>query len=160
MAFTDSIHAQFAGPSGFIPDPPVAGKPIIFRQNFALGCPPIHVPNVDGESDWLLVDGSDVHLFVVFKQGVPCGVPPQGPTVDFDFGILPAGDYLLFQYRVPDTVTFPVNPNDFGPVAGTNFTVVSGATSIPSMNVFGLGVLLMLLAGVAGWRFFSARSMG
>ena len=154
LGFSQSIHARIPAFGSFIPDPPVAGEPIIFRQDFPLGCPPVHVPNVDGESDWLLVEGNDIHLFIVFRQGVPCGVPPPGPTVDFDFGILPAGDYTLFQYQVPTSVTFPANPNNFVPVSETNFTVVAGARSIPSLNVLGLGLLVILLAGVAGWRFF------
>ena len=158
LAFGHPVQAQVAG-TGFIPDPPVSGGSIIFREDFGVGCPPIHVPNVDGESDWLLVDGNEIYLFVVFNPNVPCGVPPDGPVVDFNLGILPAGDYTLFRYTVPTSVTFPVNPDEFDPVFEIGFTVVAGPTAIPSLNALGLGLLAILLASVVGWRVFSARSV-
>lgn len=159
LAFSQSVQAQLPE-IAFIPDPPVSGGSIIFREDFAVGCPPIPFPNVDGESDWLLVDGNEIHLFVVFNPNVPCGVPPDGPVVDFNLGILPAGDYTLFRYTVPTSVTFPANPDEFDPVFEIGFTVVVSPSAIPSLNTLGLGLLVILLAGVAGWRVFSARSVG
>ena len=160
MLYSHAVQAQEPGTGLFIPDQPLANKTIIYRFNFALGCPPIPFPNVDGESDWLLVDENDIHLFVVFDQMAPCGVPPSGPVVDFGLGTLAVGDYTLFFYRVPTTVTFPANPAEFNPVFETPFGVVEGATSIPSLNALGLVLLVILLLGVAGWRLFSLRSLG
>lgn len=163
ITFGHSVQAQAF--TEFIPDPPVTDEPIIFREDFGIGCPPMS-PNADGQMSWLLVEGNDVHLFYVFNLMAPCGVPPDGPVVDFNLGILPAGNYTLFRYRVPTSVAFPVDPDDFDPAPGIDFTVVAGTgpttspSPIPSLNALGLGSLVILLAGIAVWRFLSVRSMG
>lgn len=151
-----TVQAQI-DQTGFIPDPPVTGQPVLYRQTF-LGCPPIPVENVEGESSWLLLEGNEVHLFVVFLPS-PCPVPPPGPTVDFSFGFLPAGEHTLFQYRVPDTVTFPANPADFDPALERSFTVIQGGPSpVPGLTRWGIALLAIAIAGLAIWRFFPSRA--
>jgi len=156
IACSGDVLAQ-GDQTGFIPDPPITGQPVLYRETFP-GCPPMPFENVDGESNWILVDGNEVHLFVVFLPS-PCPVPPPGPTVDFSFGFLAAGEYTLFQYRVPTSVTFPVDPAEFTPVLKQSFTVVQGGPSpVPGLTHWGMVLLGILIAGLAIWRFTSARA--
>ena len=118
-----AAHAQFNWPR-FVPDPAVTGQPVVYRQSFSL-CYEVPAENLDGEQSWLSVDGNEIRFFGVYRP-LPCPVIPPGPPVDFNLGFLPAGEYTFFQYQVPSSVSFPVDPAEFNPRVQTSITVVQG----------------------------------
>ena len=145
-------------PPMFTPNPPVSGEPIIYRV-FFFSCPVVYTQNAEGQRFWVERNEQDIHLFTVVRF-FPCGTPPDPLfTSEFNLGPLAAGDYTLHQYWVSEATMFPLNPDDFNPVSEIEFTVGVGPRPVPSLNDIGIMLLVILLFGVAGWRF-STRSIG
>lgn len=109
--------------------------------------------NIDGDSYYYEIDSNN-HITVIIIGTIfqPCagGGSISGFTHFYNLGLLPEGVYTAQMHLVGPNATFPPPPGQFGPPVGSliNFNVSSSPHAIPSINIFSiilLGVIIMFL---------------
>lgn len=165
LLFAQPAYGNIYSPF-FTPNPPISGQPIIYTLSYP-ACPGGPAENVDGELYWVNREGQNIQVIAImpFRPCIPIQVLPP-VQFEFDMGELPAGEYTLSYYEAFENVTFPVDPDDpsdpnspfVGLVFETEFSVLQGPRSVPALNSLGLGLMLVLLLGIASWRLLASRS--
>lgn len=142
---------------GTNPELPTANQPTEFVATFS-GCPSQPVNNIDGMPYDLRVNGFEIDLFFVIATGQVCGVPPTGPTISFNLGTLPQGDYILRAASIFDTEPFPADMTGLDPLI---FEFSVGAPTplpVPALNsIAALVLALLMISGMLLWRNHSVR---
>ncbi|GAB4116603.1 MAG: hypothetical protein Tsb0027_08260 [Wenzhouxiangellaceae bacterium] len=142
---------------GTNPELPTANQPTEFVATFS-GCPNQPVNNIDGMPYDLRVNGFEIDLFFVIATGQVCGVPPEGPTITFNLGTLPQGDYILRAASIFDVEPFPDDMTGLDPQI---FEFSVGAPTpqpVPALNsIAALVLALLMMSGVLLWRNHSVR---
>ncbi|MDA3934920.1 MAG: hypothetical protein PF630_11440 [Gammaproteobacteria bacterium] len=139
---------------GTNPEQPTANLPTDFLATFS-GCPPQPVENIDGLYFELRVHDFEIDLFYSVNFGVPCGVPPDGPSLAFNMGILPQGDYTLRSAGISDQESFPADMTGLDPVV-FEFTVGEPIPQpVPALNM--PAALIMVLIMMSGMLLLPAH---
>lgn len=142
-----SASAQFSLYK-LVPEQPFSNR--IIELEVFLGC-----KNPDQNSQGLghnvqLTD-NQLDVFLVFDLQQICGIPPI-IFGRYDIGTLEAGEYTLRVFRVPPSIIFPANPDEFEVVLEQTFGVNQSAEPVPTVNTIGL-VMIILLAVFSGAAF-------
>lgn len=149
----DVAQAQFD--LGTNPEQPTADVPTEFLATFT-GCPPQPVENIDGLSYELRVNDFEIDFFFAVRFGVPCGVPPEGPSLAFNMGVLPQGDYTLRAAGTSDLESFPADMTGLEPIL-FEFTVGKPtAQAIPALSTPAIVILALLM--MSGLMLFARNS--
>ena len=140
---------------GTNPEQPTADVPTEFLATF-IGCPAQPVENIDGVSYELRVNDFEIDFFFSVRFGQPCGVPPEGPSLAFNMGILPHGDYTLRAAGTSHLESFPADMTGLDPIL-FEFTVGEpSAQAIPALSTPAIVILALLM--MSGLTIFAKRS--
>ena len=129
---------------GTNPELPTADQPTEFIATFS-GCPSQPVNNIEGMPYDLRVSGFEIDLFFAVASDEVCGVPPTGPTIAFNLGTLPQGEYTLRTASVFDIEPFPEDMTGLDPIV-FEFTVgAPSAQAVPALSTPAVVILALLM---------------